>query len=535
MSQSTQKAAGTKVVNAKKIGNKVAILSGRSNAINGLRHDPTKGDGITKMVPIYNSKGDVASYRYMMQDSTKDQYLGREIPIHKVMGNIESSLFDKMGTPALNQQAVDMLKIQYDSKAADNRGSFIRVDAHSKDPVIRDRWNTLPKETKRYVRSVWGSDGMWVEKDVFNMAMGYRKYDIREFLESDPATLTGIQKVLAAFLGQVPLPQEDGTVKYLPSAKALKFIQAGTIVEELVAMVKDIWVIKNLVTLMGNEFSNITMLMLHGVPMTEIVKGKINAHNATSKYIKERTERDSLQRQVNRGIAVGAALPAAEQRIKELTDSIERSSVHVLMESGQYQTLIEDIEQETDPYSYAAGTVGKLDNMINSRIPGSLQKTYNGIKTVGKHVLMTHDTPIYKQLNKLTMMSDFTARNVLYQYLTQRTRDPLSHEKAIKEARAGFVNYDIPTHRGVQWLNDKGVLFFTKYYLRIQFTIIRLIKENPLRAATMIAANSVLNFPAIFESSVIMGKVPLNIYAGPAELPGAIPDLLTVATGKYVF
>jgi len=51
--------------------------------------------------------------------------------------------------------------------------------------------------------------------------------------------------------------------------------------------------------------------------------------------------------------------------------------------------------------------------------------------------------------------------------LTNRKDNPLSEADAIQQASDDFVNYDIPMHRGMQYLDDMGIFMFSKYYLRI--------------------------------------------------------------------
>ena len=512
-----------KTANKKLIAANAAKTATKYNYIN-FRDFNVRKETSGLMTPLVNENGKVANFRYTMSDLSKDSVLGREIKFHKVIGAMEAAHFDKLNTPELNRQAIVLMKVNYDAEHLSNPEQFIRVSADARDPVIRDRWRTLPKETKRFIRQTWKENGMWVRKDVFNIAMGYRKYSTQEILEKTPEEQSAFEKVFASLVGQIPIYEDNGTVSYVPSKRAIRWLQAGNVIEDSVKTIKDIWVIKNLITLMGNESSNMTMLVLQEVPLKDIVAGKIAWHKATDEYIKDRKVRDSLQRQVDHGVLVGTQADEAKAHISMLNDSLARSRVSVLIDQGLYQTLIEDIDRELDPYNKGTQLMRFFDEKT-SKVPSS-------IKTVGRWVFMTHDTPLYQGLNKLTMYSDFTSRGILFEHLVNRETNPLSHSEAIRVIRDSFVNYDIPTHRGVQWLNDKGLVFFTKYYIRIQLILLRLMKENPLRAAAIVALNSYLNVPTIVQSSILTGKLPFQPAGSITELPGASDDIITIAVAR---
>jgi hypothetical protein len=98
----------------------------------------------------------------------------------------------------------------------------------------------------------------------------------------------------------------------------------------------------------------------------------------------------------------------------------------------------------------------------------------------------------------------------------------------MRRARAFFVNYDVPTHKGIQYLNDMGLLWFTKYYIRIQAVIITLVKENPTSALALLGLNDLVgNFSDILDSSMFR-KWPGNLGMGAFELPGSIDEIITL-------
>ena len=142
---------------------------------------------------------------------------------------------------------------------------------------------------------------------------------------------------------------------------------------------------------------------------------------------------------------------------------------------------------------------------------------------------MGKDTTAYQTLRHLTALSDFMARYTQYQHLTTRKTNPLSQEDAIQQASDDFVNYDIPMHRGMQYLNDTGIFMFSKYYIRIQKVISRMFKENTARMLGAILLGNYMDLgPIVLDSSWVhkFGNNPLNW--GSLQYPGSLGELATV-------
>jgi len=478
--------------------------------------DPRKADQQSHMVPVLNRHGEAVNFRYLMKEATKDDLLERDNRVTTVMGHIAGAAFDKAQSPTLNQAGVDAIRNDYLENAVREPDAYIEFGPNSADPVIAERYRLLPDDTKRYIRQVWGREGMKIRNDMYNVAFGYRKYSLREIFDEDPSSRNWAEFLFAGLMET-----------FFGKKAALRVTQAENFWQETVRVVKDIWVIKNLFTLLGNESSNLFLLKLAGVPIQEIIRNKITAYRATFEYVQARREHDQLQQQVSAGYIGGRTLPQIESRIRELEDTMARSPVSDLVEAGMFQTLVEDIGSEENEFSYKS----KLNRWVNLQtewVPGS-------IKSVGKTLLMTHDTPLYQVMNRATVFSDFTARYVLHEYYTKRTDNPLSSEESLRRTREAFVNYDVPTHKAIQYLNDTGVVWFTKYYVRIQKVIFQLIRENPLNALGIWAIGDWLfNLPDILDSSILQ-KTPGNLGVGALELPGAVDEIITLRAATAPF
>ena len=131
-------------------------------------------------------------------------------------------------------------------------------------------------------------------------------------------------------------------------------------------------------------------------------------------------------------------------------------------------------------------------------------------------------------MSHVTQMSDFTARYTLYQHLTQRKRAPLDTDTAMKQISDAFVNYDIPSGRALQYMNDMGFLMFTKYYLRIQRVIFNTVREHPARALMLMTLDAYFSgLQSILDSSMI-GRLGNPLELGALQLPEVFDDIGTI-------
>lgn len=480
---------------------------------------PAQGDRST-LVPVLGPDGRAVNYRYMMKEETKRQLLSPDQRVDKILGHMVGHALDKQLTPALNQEGIDALRAQYDREFSENPRAFIEFGEDSPDPEIRERYRLLPEETKAYIKQVWGRNGLQIRNEVYRTAFGFRKFSLGDMFEKSYEEQNPVERIFTAILGQVEVPQPDGTTKPMGSRRALRLVRAENMWQEIVNVVKDTWVIKNLVTLIGNELSNATVLALRGVPLREIARGKAEGIQATVAYQTARRERDSLQRQVDFGYITGQARMEAEQRIVELDDELERNPVKVLVDAGMFQTLVEDIGIEEDPYSYKS----KLDRWVGKKtgwVPGP-------VKTAGRFMFMTHDTALYQFLNRATVFSDFTSRYVLHKHLSERQANRLDSGEIITQVREAFVNYDVPTHRTIQYLNDMGIVPFTKYYLRIQVVIFQMLREAPGRALALLGLQNLFGDISDILDSSVLNRMPFNLRWGAFELPGALDEPITI-------
>lgn len=504
-----------------------SLLNSRGN------FDPSRSTG-TRMVPVFNPNGAVVNYRYMMENTTKDNLLERNNLLDQVLGTMAASAFDKVESEANNAMAVDALFAQYRAEYGSRPEAYLEFSESSTDPAIREAYRLLPAETKRHIRRVWGRNAMMIRNDLFDMTFGYRKYSLSDMFKRSSKLRQynrGERYLPSSVLNQIQLNAVEkiltGILDPLLGPKAaLRVRQAEDIWQALVKEVKDIWVIKNLFTLIGNITSNLTELLWFGVPVQDIVKHHITALVGILTYQRDRRELHKLQSILDIGYVQGNTLEIQE-RIAELEDAISRNPVKELVDAGLFQTIVEDIDSSEDNYSYKARLVRKVDEHT--------QWVPKGLKTVAKTLYMAHDTPLYRVMNQATHLSDFVARYTLHQHMTTRKDNPMASRESLQLAVEAFVNYDIPTHRSVQYLNDTGLIWFTKYYLRIQKVLMHLYKENPGRALGVLALGQFIPSLGNIMDSGFWGRIGNPFDWGALNYPGALDEIITIRAAMSPF
>ncbi len=478
----------------------------------GRAFDPEKVND-NFLVPIYNPNGEVVNYRYMMTEANKDELLERDNRLDHVLGSMASHTYDKVATKEQNRIVVKALKDHHRENYARRPEAFIKVGPQSDDAQARETYHLLPADTKKAIKEIWGGNEMLVRADLLDMTFGYRKFSASTMFAKERLHRNIVEKITVDLL-------ESGFFKHvLGEQKAgMKVRQFEDAWQEVVKEIKDVWVIKNLTTLLGNISSNVSILLWAGVSPKMIVETHKTAIDGLLQYQNDSDELMKLERDLELGIATNTR--ATEQRVLELRDGIDRNPVKGLIDEGLFQTIMEDIDVDNDLYSYKSKLVGKVDG-VTSRLPSAVRKA-------GKTLYLAHDTPAYKLLFKTTQMSDFVARYSLYQHLTTKKKDPMSHDQAVQRSVDAFVNYDLPTHRALQYMNDTGLVFFTKYYLRIQRVMLRMWQENPARAVGLIGLTGLMGVPTIMDSGP---RISNPLQSGALNYPDAVGQILPIDLG----
>lgn len=489
-----------------------AIQSRKQAGINAMfrnsTFDPTKVTD-QHLAPVVNANGKVVNYRYLMQESTKDSLLDRDNRPDKILGTMAGSVFDKVASPVQNRKVVEALHEQYKAEFAERPESYLTVGPKSTDPQLREIWALLPESTKTAVRQVWGKDSMQVRTDLLDINFGYRKLSVADAFDAEAAQRNFVEKMFVEIM-------EYG---FQEKAK-LRTRQAEDIWQAVVKATKGNLVVRSWSTMSGNLRSNWSQLILMGINPAAILKGHNVAFKGAWAYKTDSAKLFELQHGLDTGyIPPGQTKNQMEHEIVRLQDALNRNPVKPLIDAGLMPTIVEDIDTNDDIYSY--------QSKFNKSVAGFTDKLNPSVVGLGKFMLMTEDSTPYKVMSYATQISDFLARYTLYEHSINK-KNPLTHEQAVQLASDAFINYDVPTHRKLQYANDSGLVMFTKYYMRIQKMLVRIYREHPGRVIGMVGLEQLIgDQPTVLDSGMLnrFGN-PLNM--GALDYFGSLDSLTTV-------
>lgn len=475
------------------------------------------------MVPVFNADMSVVNFRYEMTENMKDTTLERDNRFAHILGTLEGNIFDKVTSPEQNKAAAQALYDHYQANKAMDSKSFVYVGFDSQDPELAGIANMFPERTRQDIRKIWGTNGMMVRKDLLDMNFGYRKWSAAEALFQSAEEKNQFAKFIVG-LFEVMFGGNDEDSKKIARERAKQWLlNKGDIWEAMVSEAKDIIVVKTGIVLLNNIMSNMLELKAFGVPTLDILRHHRTAIKASIAYRKDREELFELENLVAAGLTQGKDAEI-NRKIVVLKDAIVSSPVHRLMEEGLMPTIVEDVASNEDIYSRKSELVQKMQKYAK-RVPAPLVKA-------ARITYMAHDTFLYRMLSEATQLSDFVARYTLYQHEVSKRKNPLTHDEAVRKVSDAFINYDIPSHRKLQWGNDMGLVMFTKYYIRIQKVILRTMRDSPGNALAMLMLNQYMDaLPMLYDSGVLGDSYGGGLFgSGALELPYALDDLLTVDT-----
>lgn len=472
-------------------------------AIDALFTAPGQPIQGSNMHAILDDHGNVTSYAYIMSDVKRRDWKKRNDDFRLVLGTSMASISDKVESQQLNREILDSLYKDYQQSYAKEPHNFVVLSSRSKDPEFRNAFQMMNGDSRRYAQQLWGKDMLYIREDQFQLLFGYRplavsqlRYDRRMGLHGSQKAIQIANNALATLLNN-------------------EFGRTATLVwQELVHMSKDNIVIKSLDVTLNNVISNIILLKMSNVPMKDIIKDTAIAYRGAIEYQRHSQQLFEIKQTLARGVTGTKRAELLNQQ-RNLQQQLRNNPVRELIEEGVLQSIVEDVDTVDDMYTYE-GRVEEGLSKLDKYIPEPLSM-------VSKTVLMHHSTPLYKLARDFAMLSDFSARYTLHKYNTQTRKVKMSNAESIADIMETFINYETPTHKVLQFLNDHDPVMFTKYLLRTQKVIAKLAQKNPTQLIMMGVLQGITgNLPDVTDS--LMGVSSIHKFV-PA--PTSLIDGLT--------
>ncbi|MCJ9181399.1 hypothetical protein K5F27_16965 [Acinetobacter baumannii] len=474
------------------------------------KYDPRKAKG-TRMVPAYDTKGTIIDFAYEMTHASRDELLVRNNNFADLLGAYVGNNVGREPTVKQNKSIANAMYEDYVDNYAKNPRSYVAIGPNVSDPHLSEVWRLMPFEVKQEVENLWGKDNpMMVRNDIVNMAFGFKKLSINEAFER----ASGQRNFMENFF--------VSTLQAIFGDKAqLKAVRTERAFQEIMKFAKDAIVIRTMSVLWGNIKANALLHLAYGVNPVHIARDTSVALRAGLSYRKQR----ALLIQAEIALRTDTKDRANwEHQLVTAQDAIARNPLREFIEAGMMPSIVEDVALNEANYSYKTELGEKFETQLN-KVPKS-------VRTAGKWMMISPDTPLYKLLAGATQYSDFTSKYVLYKHLTSKKADPMSHADALQEASDAFINYDIPTTRRMQYMNDMGLFMFTKFLLRFQRVLFTLMKRQPaLVLAQNYATEWLTNTPGVLDP-MLLNRLGNPFRSSILQAPDAVTD---IATFKALF
>lgn len=412
--------------------------------------------------PIRNEKFQIIAYE-RMADPMQLQKLEPVKDMAKSMGVWRGRQTEELAAQQVNNLVVDdLFKLWKSDQSLSHKAEFVRVDT-SRDPVIADAWSIIPKETKDYIKQVFGDEGFMIRRGDILDTIGARSASVGDLWTGNsrwkPVVQEEIQKLVTGLFG-------NQGYNYLTKAE--------NVLQGVVTDAKVMIVIKSVVVPAANIVSNIYQLSIAGVPMRSILKGMKQKTSELNSYVNRVSMEMKLTNDLHaaEGREDTVEVRKLSSRIRTLQDSYKRMSIWPLIENGEFGAITEGGISQEDLAIANGGWSGFVDRMAN--------KTPEPFTDAARYGMITRDTSLFKALSRATQYGDFLAKAVLYDDL--QNRKGLNQKDALAYINEEFVNYNRFAGRQRAYLESMGLIWFYNFKLRSMKVAQRMLHEHPFRA-----------------------------------------------------
>lgn len=461
-------------------------------------YDPSKQE--PGLIASYDTDGLVLAYNYEMSGHVRNKYLERNQNFADLLGSFAGMNYYKPVNEAQQNKVVDVLYEDYKKNYSKDPNAYVFLSPHSTDPKIVEMWRMLPFSFREEAINAFGKGNpIVVRNDILNIAFGFKKYSVAQIFDKASGERNTLEKIFVGFTQALLGDSAQG--------KIAKFEHA---VQEIVRLAKDIIVIRSILVLWGNVKANFLMLAVSGINPLDVLKDWASGMYNARKYQKTKERLIDLETKLKMG---GNSLKL-ENEIAKARYELQSNPLTPYIDAGMLSSIVEDVAIQQGDYTYTSEFKKKVAE-YTKWIPSP-------VKTTAEWLMVSPSTAPYQFLASTTQLSDFVSKYSLAKY---HQKNGMSFEEAITEASQTFINYDVPTSKAMQYMNDVGLFMFTKFFLRIQAVLLRKLEK---KAASVIgqhmAVEMFTNVQGILDPLMInrLGNNPFEGSA--ASIFGAIGE-----------
>lgn len=451
-----------------------------------------EGEYDMAMLPQLDVEGNTVGYTYIMNKNQQDKYIGRNRNVFDVLGYYAGNNFDRKESPLHNEKILDAVYKEYQQNYRKNPKSYVALSADNPNPRLRQAYFSLPEETRKYAEKMYGKGNpIMVSNKILTTLVGYRKYSIGDTFNKPENSRNFVEKLFVY-----------ASESILGDKAQQKIYKAERIWQEIVTLVKDIIVLRNGSTLLGNIQANVLLLTVHGVNPLKALRDMRHAFKYGLEFRQDRARKVQIEYLLKAGSGDSTKL---NQELLQVEERLLNNPLKDFIDEGMLSSIVEDVDLTEDVFSFKSALSEKVDNVTN--------KVPKPMRNVANNLLFNKGSKTHQFMADLTQYSDFAAKYVMYRHKLGNKTDSKSIKDALNYASDAFINYDIPTNKTVQYLNDTGMMMFTKFFFRFQKVLLHVLKHHPLSAALQSYwVSQIINIPTIFEPFF------LNRFGNPFEV-----------------
>lgn len=462
------------------------------------------------LVPVLNEHGAVTGFQYVVSRADRESILGRDTNFIDILSQSFGRTVEAEGTVNFNNEINKRLKEAWDvAKVRGTTSRFIEVSKDAPTKRGREAYRMMPPAARADLRRIWG-DAAYVDSALFDTVYGYRKASISNVLRKN--TEDDTRSMWVKQLGRAL------TLNYKLEKPMVQAVLYGEkFLTEVSHTIKDLIVIRGLRVMLGNMMSNTVQLVLQeDMPLRTAIKYQIEGITEARRYqeAQSKIRRLEFEKDIEPD---GRKAQVIASRIVELQEELAKNPARHLIDHGLLTAIVEDVEEDTNPFSYM--------NKMQNKVSGLTNRLPKGARSATNALLVNKDSEVYRSLYMFTQLGDFSSRYAALKYRTEANGEVTAND--IDEVVDAFVNYDLPANKYLQYLGDVGQLWFFKYFFRIQNVIIRNTIRNPRRVFELVALTNITGvdistyFDAFFLFNSITNKLGFFQYAemGVESLP----------------
>lgn len=430
------------------------------------------------LLPLFDSTGSVIAFERSLSVEKK-ALIEYSTDLAKRLGATRGRQHEELMSQHYNQVVIDNLKQMYDEDP--NKSQYVDLfdnKALAKDPVLKDAVTLFTEAVREQIKDQFGEE-FYVKREVLMDVVGYRAASLTDpwtgVSRLSPKTLKTMKGIAYAILGKDAFTILN---QYEDSHQAA------------IAFIKTNIVVKSVVVPFANIMGNIVHLKSVGVSLYDIYKQVPKKMLELEYFITSQHRLTQIEAELFAAKTLSNKFEAhkLEAESKSIHAALDKLSIIDLINAGELSN-INDIGFVDEDASLLKGNFKKYFDDLLEEIP-------EGVKIVGKHLIVGKDTALFAGLQKSVLYGDFIAKAILFDSLVQKGQ---SKDDVLARISEEFVNYDKLPGRGRGYLESMGLLWFYNFKLRSIKVALSAMRNNPLH---VLIASLGIGYPLGVETGI---------------------------------